>query len=97
MLSHRFSNACLILVVVLLAVIAFKPNTTAYAAKRVEYEVIATDTSGLVIAPDATGPGALQMQIAKEAQSGWELVAAPFWYHQGASSVKGLLIFRRSK
>jgi hypothetical protein len=84
---HRnlFGNICLVVITCLLTVIAFKLDTAhAYAAKSWKYEVIKVLDSQADVA------------IQKETQSGWELVAAPFWAYSNVSSgANGLLIFRK--
>jgi hypothetical protein len=86
MQNNRFVNACFILIIGLLAVIAFRLDTTApaYAARPVKYEVIAVNDN-------------IATTLQKETQSGWELVAAPFWVETGMATPRGLLIFRNSR
>ena len=68
----------------MLGVIAFRYETTAaYAAKKFTYEVIHVDESNI------------PAQLAKEAQAGWEPVAATMWITSVNNIGQGVVIFRK--
>jgi hypothetical protein len=85
MRKNSLTNACLVIIICLLAVIAAKIDTVhAYAAKPWKYEVVS------VLDNQAAD------EIQKQSQAGWELVAAPFWAYSNVSAgANGLLIFRK--
>ena len=84
MQNNRFANICLVLIVSLLGVIAFRHETTsAYAAKKVSYEVVRVDE------------GNIPAQVAKETQAGWEPVAATMWITSVNNIAQGVVIFRK--
>jgi len=81
---NRFSNSCLIIIVLLLGVIALRSLDTpkqALAASHIQYLVV------------NTGPAAasIQDELEKEAKDGWELVAPIY-----SAQVPGFtLVFRK--
>jgi len=85
MRNDLFTSVCLSIIICMLGLIALEFNTVpAKAARRSTWEVISV-TDGL--AGD---------EIQRHAQSGWELVAAPFWANSNMTSgSSGLLIFRK--
>ena len=84
MQNNRFANICLVLIIRLLGVIAFRHETTsAYAAKKVSYEVIRVDE------------GNIPAQVAKETQAGWEPVAVTMWITSVNNIAQGVVIFRK--
>ncbi len=91
MVTDRFTRACLLTIVLLLAVIAFRPFLQpdhAHAAQGWQYKVVP-----VVIISGAETEQALK----KYAADGWELAAAPFWENtiRSGPSAQGLLIFRK--
>jgi hypothetical protein len=85
MRKNSFTNACLVVIICLLVVIALKIDTAhAYAAKSWKYEVV------------SVVDGQAANEIQKQSQAGWELVAAPFWANSNMTSGStGLLILRK--
>ena len=84
MRNDLFANTCLVLIVAVLGMIAFRCETPpVYAAKKFQYEV----------APIMEGN--IATQIAKEAQAGWEPIAAPMWAWDGVNPARGFVIFRK--
>lgn len=85
MRNNPFGNVCMVVIICLLTVIAMKLDTVPVnAARSWNYEVI------------HVLDGQAADEIQKHAQSGWELVAAPFWSNANAlSGSAGLLIFRK--
>ena len=85
MRKNSLTNACLVMIICLLAVIAMKIDTVhAYAAKPWKYEVV------------SVLDGQAADEIQKQSRAGWELVAAPFWANSNMTSgSSGLLIFRK--
>ena len=88
MCRNRFTNICLVFVVCLLSLIALRLNTTTiYAEKKFKYEVVPVFEN--------TADQNVAMQVDKETQAGWELVAAPMWRVDASARAEGYLIFRK--
>jgi hypothetical protein len=88
MRNNQFANVCLLIIVCLLAVIAFRLDTaSAYAAKKYRYEVIPANQG-------AAGQD-VAAKVEKETQAGWELVAAPMWQADSLNNPQAILIFRK--
>jgi hypothetical protein len=86
--NNRFTNVCLVFVVCLLGIIALKLDTTSvHAAKRFKYEVVAVF--------EGTTDQNVAVQVNKETQAGWELVAAPMYQPDAMNRAQGFLIFRK--
>lgn len=80
----RFSKTCLLVCVLLLAVIAFRPIVTppsAHAANQYEYLVVMTRTD------------MVQKDIGKQANDGWEFVSSI----ATTSAYQPLLVFRKER
>jgi hypothetical protein len=87
MMSDRFSRACLLAIVLLLAVIALRPwfeVRHARAAEHSQYMVIQAYPSNLKYYNET---------MKKYTDDGWEFVAAPAYARNGEPD--GLLIFRK--
>jgi len=92
MVTDRFTRACLLTIVLLLAVIAFRPFLQpdhAHAAQGSQYKVVPITM--------ATLSGVeTEQALKKYAADVWELAAAPFWINSVYSEqCRGLLIFRK--
>ena len=87
--NNRFTNVCLVLMVCLLGVIALRLDSTThvYAAKKFKYEVVPVF--------EGTANQNVAVQVDKETQAGWEIVAAPLWRDKGSGRAEGFLIFRK--
>jgi len=84
----RFSRTYLLICVLLLAVIAFRPIVTppsAHAANQYEY---------LVVATRAAGSDMIQRDIDEQAHDGWEFVTSIVMERQGNQP---LLVFRKER
>ena len=94
MVTDRFTRACLLTIVLLLAVIAFRPFLQpdhAHAAQGSQYKVIPINIFGATLSGVET-----EQALKKYAADGWELTAAPFWINPGhPEQGRGLLIFRK--
>ena len=94
MVTDRFIRACLLTIILLLSVIAFRPflhPDHAHAAQGSQYKVIPINIFGSALS------GVEAEQALKQyAADGWELTAAPFWINSGyPEQGRGLLIFRK--
>jgi hypothetical protein len=82
----RFSKACLLVCVLLLAVIAFRPVVappSAHAANQYKYLVVLSN-----------GPDMMQKDIDRQANDGWEFVSPIAIERQGNQP---LLVFRKER
>lgn len=78
----------LVVVVLLLAVIAFRLHPVpAYAAKKFTYRVVPVQ--------QGTADQNVAKEVEKETQAGWELVAAPMWRVDAINQPEGFLILRK--
>jgi hypothetical protein len=82
MRNTPFVNVCLVLIIALLCVIAFR-TTSAYAAKPVSYQVVHVVDNHI------------EEQVAKETQAGWEPVSMTMWVDSPAQYANGVVIFRK--
>ena len=83
MRTNLFPNTCLVLIVVLLGIIAFRHETTsAHAAEAFSYEVVPVDGTNIAA------------MIAKETQDGWEPMAVTMsrWSNNPGD---GFVLFRK--
>jgi hypothetical protein len=83
----RFSSTCLLICVLLLSVIAFRPIVTppsAHAANQYEY---------LVVTTRAVGSDVVQRDIDEQANDGWEFVSSIVT----ATAQQPLLVFRKER
>jgi hypothetical protein len=87
MRNTQFADLCFVLIVVLLAVIAFTRDTTAYAAQKFTYQVVPVH--------EGTTDQNLVALVEKETRAGWEVVAAPMWRFDAWNSAQGFLIVRK--
>lgn len=86
--TNRFTNTCLVVVICLLGLIALRLNSApVYAAKKFRYEVVPIT--------EQISSQTVTVQVDKETQAGWELVAAPIWNVDLSNGARGYLIFRR--
>lgn len=86
MQHNRFTNVCLVLIVVLLGVIAFRHDITpAYAAEasRYDFEVVRVEE------------GSLAAKVTQEAKAGWDPVIVSMW--APVYPAQGVVVFRKAK